>query len=217
MQVTVFSTNWPLFAATKPQAPSPDPGAPDLPADRQDPIQPAGTAGTSPRPAPKASPLPFASMMDALLDTQSLTAPLVFGADGKPDLLQSVIAGQPRQGGAPGTPGAIGGVQVMSWSDDGSADAVGLAGRDSADLAQELIQEAGSSKGLSLADVLKTMHIDTSTDAGKAVAQGVGFAWDRLTNGQPGPMSAADLAAAIQSYRTAHGDGVSAGGNAWRG
>ena len=217
MQVTVFQTNWPLFAATRPQAPGTDAGTPDVLADRQDSTPRAGAAETLPRPAPKSSPLPFASMMDALLNAQSQTAPLVFGADGKPDLLRSVIAGLPPQGGASGAPGALGGVQVMTSSDDGSADAFSLAGRNSADLAEGLIQEAGSSDGLSLDDVLKTMRIDTSTDAGKAVALGVGFAWDRLTHSQPRPMSAADLTAAIQGYRTAHGDDVSAGGTAWRG
>ncbi len=153
-------------------------------------------------------------MMDALLNAQSQTAPLVIGADGKPDLHLSLIAARPLKAGDPGASGAV---QIATSSDDGSADAFSLAGRSSEEVAQSLIAEGGGVGGLSLSNVLAGLRIDTTTDAGKAVADGIGGAWNRLAHGQSGPMSASDLAAAVQTYRTSQGDKVSAGGAAWRG
>lgn len=170
------------------------------------------------RPAPPAPHLPVLSMLDALLNAQSSGGhKMVLGPDGKPDMRATLLANLPQNGAPTGIPGEIGAVKVMSWSDDGSADPANIGGLTDDQVAQDLVQQAGSNGTLGYADLLRTMGVDTATDNGKTMAKDLKFVWDKLAHGQSAPLSASQVAEAVRAYRVTEGDEIAAGGAMWRG
>lgn len=142
---------------------------------------------------------------------------MVLGLDGQPDLHATVLANFP---GRP--PGQWGSRRDRRGRGPllvghGAADGASIAGLSDEQVAQDVIQQAGSKGTLGFGDLLEAFGVGTTTANGKDMAQSLKFAWDRVAHGQAGPSSASQVAGAVRAYRKAEGDDITAGGAMWRG